>query len=124
MKKLISILLCLIVFISLISADELLQVVAQNSDYDFVVGYALVSDYTAGRVEKKLGDEFLSAGLYYTQYSTSDWRLAVANIQQAARNSGYSTYIADKSHEKIALTGPSSSLLKAKRALGDYMFLD
>ena len=104
-------------------ADELLQVRAQNSDYDFVLGYALVSDAAANRLERKLGDEFFTTGLYYTNYSINDWELAVSNIRQTARNSGLSVYIADKSYEKIALVGSSASLLKAKKALG-YMFLE
>ena len=123
MKRLLSFLLILIAFSTFLTANELLQVVAQNSDYDYVVGYALLSDAAANRVERKLGDEFLTTGLYYTNYSTSDWELAVSNIRQTSRNNGLSVYIADKSYEKIALVGKSSSLLKAKRALG-YMFLD
>lgn len=122
MRKVI-VLIVLLLCSTVLFADELLQVVAQNSDYDFVVGYALVSDTTANRLERKLGDEFLTTGLYYTDYSIRDWNLAVSNIRQTARNSGLSTYIADKSHEKIALIGPSSSLYKAKRTIGDYIFL-
>ncbi len=124
MKKIMLLLLFTFSAGGFLFADELLQIVAQNSKQDYVIGYALVSDYTAGIVEHKLKDEFLSVELYYADLSAADWNICVSAIHQTAIKSRLSTYIADKSREKIALAGPYYSLLDAKKVLGNYLFLD
>ena len=117
MKKFFAFLILLLCS-TVLFADELLQVRAQNSEYDYAIGYALVSDGYANSTEHRLAKEFLTTGLYYTKYSTNDWNLALDNLRYNSRKNGLSIYIADASSEKIALIGPASSLRKAKNALG------